>query len=73
MPLKQLNNLYSTASGLGSDYSTVKPRYISTTETTTPHYGLNIHIRKIDGTPYVAGGNDMLVKEELLLTCRQVK
>lgn len=73
MPLKQLNNLYSTATGLGSDYSTVKPRYISTSETATPHYGLNIHIRKIDGTPFVAGGNDMLIKEQILLTTKQVK
>lgn len=71
MPLKQSSNLYGSLTN--TDYAAVKPKYVSTTETSTPHYGLNVHIRKIDGTPYGAGGNDMLVKEQILLTCRQVK
>jgi len=73
MPLRQLSQLYSTVTGGGIDYATVKPRYIHTSETHTPHFGLNVHIKKVDGTPFVAGSMDMLIKEQILLTCKQVK
>lgn len=70
MYLKQLSNTY--AGTLNTDYTTVKPRYISTTETSTPHYGMNVHIRKLDGTAFGSNAPKLLFKQKLYLTCKQV-
>lgn len=71
--LKQLNQVYATTAGLGTDYTVVKPKYISTAEPHTPHYGLNIHIRKVDGSSFGSDSARLLIKEKIYLTTRQVK
>lgn len=71
MPLKQLSTMY--ASTLNSDYATVKPRYINTTEDTTQHYGINVAISRVDGTAFNSNAPNCLVRNTVLLTCKQVK
>lgn len=70
MPLRQLSNTY--AGSLNTDYATIKPRYISTGETTTPHYGMNVHIRKMDGTAFGSNSARLLIRQKIYLTCKQV-
>lgn len=48
VPLRQLASTYSSIAN--TDYASVKPRWISTTETDTPHYGLNICFQRADRT-----------------------
>lgn len=71
MPLKQLSATY--ASTLNTDYATVKPRYINTTEDTTQHYGINVAISRVDGTAFNSNAPNCLVRSTILLTCKQVK
>jgi len=71
MYLKQLSEMY--AGTLNTDYVTCKPRYISTSETSLPHYGMNVHIRKLDGTSFGNLSPRLLVKERVYLTCKQVQ
>lgn len=44
--VRQLSSMY--ASTANTDYATVKPRYISTGEALTPHYGLNIRMQLVN-------------------------
>lgn len=46
MPLKQQSVLYGTTS---DDYAIVKPKWISTTEPTTPHFGFKMMLQRVDG------------------------
>ena len=71
MPLKQLNSIYNST--INTDYTVVKPRYISTTETTTPHYGMNVHIAKVDGSTFSTNSARLKIFEKIYLTCKQVK
>ena len=74
MPLKQLRNTYG-GSTLGVplvDYAVKKPSYIGTDELTTPHYGWNVHIRKVDGGAFTSNGPRFLIKETIYFSCRQV-
>lgn len=71
MPLKQLATVY--ASTLNSDYATIRPRYINTTEDTTQHYGINVAISRVDGSAFNSNAPNCLVRSTILLTCKQVK
>lgn len=71
MPLKQLNSVYNTT--INTDYTVVKPRYISTAETTTPHYGINVHICKVDGSTFSTNSARLKIVEKVYLTTRQVR
>ena len=75
MPLHQLRNTYAGQTlGINNppDYAIKKPSYISTTEMNTPHYGFNVHIRKVDGSAFTSNGPRFLIKEKLYFTCKQV-
>lgn len=48
MPVRQLTNVWS-GSVVSNDYGTVKPRWISTQEPSTPHYGVNMRLERVDG------------------------
>lgn len=72
MYLKQLSHIYAGSTAF-PDYGTVKPRYISTTEPNTPHYGMNVHIRKLDATAFGSNAPTLLVREKIYLTTRQVQ
>lgn len=71
MFLKQLSANYGGA--LNTDYTTMKPRYVSTLETGMPHYGLNVHIKKVDGSAFASNSARLLIQEKIYLTCKQVK
>lgn len=53
MPLSQLSMIYQ--SSVNTDYGLSRPRYISTAETNTGHYGVSMHIRRLDGNNWTAG------------------
>jgi len=72
MYLKQLSNTYVGTSGAYVDYTTTRPRYLSTGEINTPHYGMNVHIRKMDGTTFGTNAPRLLIREKVYLTCKQV-
>lgn len=71
MPLKQLNMVYNTA--INTDYSVVKPRYLATAETTTPHYGINVHICKVDGSTFSSNSVRLKIIEKIYLSTKQVR
>lgn len=53
MKLNQLSETY--ASSTNSDYVTVKPNFIGTSETSCPHYGLTMFIKRADGENLTTG------------------
>ena len=53
MRVKQANEVYNT--GVNSDYTLQKPQWISTSETGTPHYGMNMLIERCDGDTLSSG------------------
>jgi hypothetical protein len=71
MPLKQLNSIYNST--INTDYTVVRPRYISTTETATPHYGINVHICKCDGSAFGSDSARLKIFEKIYLTTKQVQ
>lgn len=71
MNLKQLSMVYNST--INTDYVVQKPRYISTTETTTPHYGMNVHICKVDGSTFASNSPRLKIFEKIYLTTKQVK
>lgn len=50
MPLRQQSMIYGGASN--TDYATVKPRWIATTEPTTPHFGYKTMLQRVDGQAF---------------------
>ena len=49
-PLSQLSNIY--ASTVNTDYAKIRPKYISTGEAGTMHYGINVAITRCDNTSF---------------------
>lgn len=72
MPLNQLDARYGGGANV-TDYMVARPKYCSTTETSTPHYGFNVHITKVDKSAFTSNSVRLLCKEKIYLTCRQVK
>lgn len=70
MPLKQLDQVYNST--VNTDYTVAKPKYISTAETSTPHYGMNVHICRVDGSTFGSDSARLKIMEKIYLTCRQV-
>lgn len=54
MPLNNLGNVYG-GTVLNTDYTLKKPKFISTSEVTTPYYGLNMRLQRIDGNNWTTG------------------
>lgn len=71
MPLFQLRSTYGGT--INTDYAVQRPRYINTLEPGTPHYGINVHIRKVDGSAFGSNSARLLIKEKVYLTTKQVK
>lgn len=71
MNLKQLTQLYSSLAN--TDYAVTRPRYIGTSETSTPHYGMNVHIQKVDGSTFGSDSARLKIQETVYLTCKQVR
>jgi hypothetical protein len=75
MPLKQLGNTFAgtdTAGNIETTFAVRKPRYLGTDNLTVPHYGFNVHIRKVDGSNFTSNSPRFLIKESIYLSCRQV-
>ena len=53
MPVTNLSQTYAGA--VNTDYTMVKPRFISTTEVDTSYYGMNLRIQRLDGLNWTAG------------------
>ena len=53
MKMSQLSQIYQST--VNTDYGLSRPRFISTGETTTGHYGVSMHIRRLDGNNWTAG------------------
>lgn len=66
MPLSQLSNTYQ--SGVNTDYTMQKPRFISTNEVNTPHYGFNLRLARIDGNPWTANSSNQYPTLKLFST-----
>lgn len=66
MPLSQLSNTYQST--VNTDYTMQKPRYISTNEVNTPHYGFNLRLSRIDGNPFTAASNNQYPTLKLFTT-----
>ena len=57
MPLKQKNEIFGSAS-VNTQYSMVRPKYVSTVASNVSHYGLNIAIERVDGQNFTTGANN---------------
>ncbi len=53
MPLKQRNEVAGSSGS--TQYSMVRPKYLSTSAANVPHYGLNIAIERVDGQAWTSG------------------
>lgn len=53
--LRQLSNLYKLTD---DDYAVVRPRYVSTSEPNTPHYGCSVRISRVSGQDFGADMNN---------------
>jgi len=72
--LKTLSETYNSA--VDSDYSAQWPKFISTGEASTPHYGINMHLQRIDGLQFASGHNNnqrVRIESTLYLVCKHVK
>jgi len=52
MPLTQLANTYQSVAN--NDYTMKRPKFISTNEVNTPHYGFNLRLARVDGNNWTA-------------------
>ena len=71
--LKQLTMLYH--SGSDTDYAVTKPKWISTGEVSTPHYGMNCRFDRVSGEAFTAGFNNnqmVRVRTTLYVACKMV-
>lgn len=50
MPLRQQSMIYGGTAN--TDYATVRPRWISTNEPLTPHFGFKTMLQRVDGQPF---------------------
>lgn len=57
MPLKQKNEIFGSAS-VTTQYSMVRPKFVSTVASNVSHYGLNIAIDRVDGQGFTTGADN---------------
>lgn len=70
MRLKQLSEIYASATN--TDYVSMRPKYIATTEANTPHFGLSFCFRRPDGAAMTNMSPRLLLNYTAKLTCKQV-
>lgn len=66
MPLTQLANTYQSVTN--NDYTMKRPRFISTNEVNTPHYGCNLRIQRIDGNVFTSATSNQYPTLKLFTT-----
>lgn len=74
MPLRQASQMYGGPAN--TDYATVRPRWISTTEPLTPHFGFKTMLQRVDGQAFQSiTTNTQYVKIQttLYFQCKKVE
>ena len=66
MPLTQLANTYGTVTN--NDYTMKRPKFISTNEVNTPHYGMNLRLQRVDGNAWTSGTSNQYPTLKLYTT-----
>lgn len=75
MSLRQASMINGTGP-TSTDYATIKPKWISTTEPGCPHYGFKTMLQKVDGTTFAnLSSNHQYVKiiTTLYIQCKKVE
>lgn len=67
MPLTQLSQTYNTV--VNVDYTQQRPRFVSTAELTTPHYGYSLRLNRISDDNWTTGGNNPYPVLKMYYTC----
>lgn len=73
LPLNQLSERFA---GATSDYGIGKPAFVSTGETGTAHYGVDIRLQRVDNNPFSTGGAvypTCKIVTKVHLECKQVQ
>lgn len=73
--LKQLSSVFSAELG-NKDYAKSKPRFVSTGEVQTEHYGIDMRLQRVDGEEFSFGGSvypKVKIVTKVYLQTRQVK
>ncbi len=74
MKLRQQNMIYG---GVGNtDYTTVTPKWIATTEPATPHYGHKTMLQRVDGQAFTSGISNsqyMKIIQTIYFECKKVE
>lgn len=76
MKCKQSNMIYEGSSSIGSTaYTLKKPAWISTTEPTASHYGLNMCIHRMDESGFAPIGSQIKLRLEYTyyISCKKVQ
>lgn len=74
MPLKQGNLVYQTATATNN--TMINPKYISTEQIDTPHWGYNMMLQRVDGSGFSDGHSNyqaIKVLTTLYLECKKVE
>lgn len=72
--LNQLSAVFSNELGV-TDYAKIRPKFVSTAETQTQHYGFDTRIQRVDGNGFSTGGDEyptVKIVTKVYLQCRQV-
>lgn len=71
--LRQANEVYNTATN--TDYTLMRPKFIATSEDTTPHYGLKTLIERVNGDTLTSGMSNyqtMRIITTYYIECKKV-
>lgn len=74
MKVNQLTGVFSDETG-NTDYARCRPKFVSTSEPNTEHYGLDLRLARIDGSDFSTGGDvypSCKIITKVYLQCRQV-
>lgn len=71
MKFNLLNEVYS--SSVNTDYTIAKPRWISTQEIGTPHFGMNTTFTTVDGSDITSYGIKFKMIYTIYFSCKGVK
>lgn len=71
IPLTQLVQIYGTS--LTTDYSPIKPRFISTQEKDTIHYGYDITFQTVSGGSIITQPMTVKIIQTVYFSCKGVK
>ncbi|AXH78951.1 MAG: capsid protein [Circular genetic element sp.] len=74
MKLNQLGEIFNTS--INTDYVVTRPRYISTDEVNTKHYGMEMYLNRVDGVTLSSDiANEQVMRETITyyIACKGVE